>query len=374
MSILLYYILPFIIVLGVLIFFHELGHFLVAKFFGVRVLKFSLGFGPKLIGKKVGDTEYLISAFPLGGYVKMLGEYGEEDKEEDDAQPLTPEEEKKSFNNQHVFKRIAIVAAGPVFNLFLAFFILCGLYLITGKDVLAPKIGQVTKGTPAHRAGFLKGDTIVSIGDTPIDSWTGIKAFVKDKAGIPLEITINRNGRFIGISVTPEKAVVKNEFGEDIKSSLIGIVVSGDLTKLKLGPWQAAREGFKDTLRWIELTCMVVVKLFQGTIPFKTVGGPIMIGQMTGQVAQQGLVYLFPFTAIISVNLGILNLFPIPVLDGGVIIFLLIELLIGKPLSLKKRELAQKVGVALLVLLMLAVTYNDIFRVITTGKLFGSGP
>ena len=374
MTILLYYILPFIIVLGVLIFFHELGHFLVAKFFGVKVLKFSLGFGPKLIGKKVGDTEYLISVFPLGGYVKMLGEYGEEDEEEDDAEPLTPEEEEKSFSNQHVFKRIAIVAAGPVFNLFLAFFILCGLYLIAGKDVVAPKIGQVTEGTPAHRAGFLKGDTIVSIGDNPIDSWTEIKALVKDKAGIPLEVTINRNGRFIGISVTPEKVVVKNEFGEDIKSSLIGIVVSGDLTNLKLAPWQAVSEGFKDTLRWIELTCMVVVKLFQGVIPLKTVGGPIMIGQMTGQVAQQGFTYLFPFTAIISVNLGILNLFPIPVLDGGVIIFLLIELLIGKPLSLKKREIAQKVGVALLILLMVVVTYNDLSRFELFGKLFGSGP
>ncbi|MDY6879798.1 MAG: RIP metalloprotease RseP [Desulfatiglans sp.] len=374
MSIVLNYIIPFIIILGLLIFFHELGHFLVAKFFGVKVLKFSLGFGPKLIGKQIGDTEYLISVFPLGGYVKMLGEYGEEDEEEDEPEPLTPEEEKRSFSNQPVFKRIAIVAAGPVFNLFLAFFILCGLYWISGKDVIAPKIGQVTPGTPADRAGFLKGDTIISIDGHPIESWSGIKAMVKDKAGTPLEITVKRDGRHITIQVTPEEVVVKNEFGEDIKSSLIGVVVSGDLAKLKLGPWESAREGFNDTLRWIELTCMVVVKLFQGTIPFKTVGGPIMIGQMTGQVAQQGLINLFPFTAIISVNLGILNLFPIPVLDGGVIIFLLIELMIGRPLSLRKRELAQKIGVALLVLLMIAVTYNDIFRLFTQGTLFGSGP
>jgi len=168
----------------------------------------------------------------------------------------------------------------------------------------------------------------------------------------------------VSLTVIPEQTTVKNEFGEDIKSSLIGIVAAGDLGKIELGPWQALKEGCKETYRWIELTFLVVGKLFQGVVSIKTLGGPILIGQMTGQIAQENIGYLIPFMAIISINLGILNLFPIPILDGGLIVFLLIELMIGKPLSIKKRELAQKVGLFLLILLMAVVFYNDVTRIL----------
>ena len=357
MSFFLYYILPFVLVLGVLIFFHELGHFLVAKYFGVKVLKFSLGFGPKLAGKKIGETEYLISAVPLGGYVKMLGETDDED-----AKPLSPQEQEKSFSNKHVLKRIAIVGAGPFFNLFLALVIFCTFFMVAGYQVMIPEIGQVRENSPAHKAGLLKGDVIVSLAEKDIRTWLDIKNVVQYSAGKPLEITVQRQGRFITLTVVPEASMDKNIFGEEIKSALIGIVASGKFEKIILGPLDSIKHGLDRTWEIIDLTFKVIVKLFQGVVSIKTVGGPIMIGQMTGQVAQENWTYLFPLMAVISINLGILNLLPIPILDGGFIIFLLIELILGKPLSIKKRELAQRVGLFLLITLMVVVMYNDIAR------------
>ncbi|MBW1852437.1 MAG: RIP metalloprotease RseP [Deltaproteobacteria bacterium] len=357
-----YYILPFVVVLGLMIFFHELGHFLVAKYFGVKVLKFALGFGPVLAGKTFGETEYSIRYFPLGGFVKMSGE--DISDVTDKAEDLPPEEIERSFSNQHPLKRVAIVAAGPIFNLVLALFMFCGIYLISGIDMIRPEIGQVTKDSPAQNAGFLKGDVITSIEGEKVERWRKIKELVKDKPGTPLEVIVKRDGQDVRLIVTPEEAIVKNEFGEDVKSSLIGIVAAGNLGKIELKPWQAIKEGFKETFKWIKLTLLVVGKLFQGVVSIKTLGGPILIGQMTGQLAQENISYLIPFMAIISINLGILNLFPIPILDGGLIVFLLIELVIGKPLSIKKRELAQKIGLFLLISLMAVVFYNDVTRIL----------
>jgi len=359
MHIFIYYIVPFVIVLGILIFFHELGHFLVAKYFGVKVLKFSLGFGPKMVGKKIGETEYLISLFPLGGYVKLLGEDGHETDE-----PLSPEEEMKSFSNKPVLKRIAIVAAGPLFNLCLALVIFCGFYLIAGTQVMIPEIGQVREGSPADEAGLLKGDVIVAIEGKPLETWAEIKGVVQDSAGKPLQFTVKRADTPLTFTVVPEISVVKNIFGEEVKSALIGIVAAGKFKEVILGPWDSIKEGLRKTWEIIELTCLTILKLLQRVVSIKTLGGPILIGQMTGQLAQENWIYLFPFMAVISINLGILNLLPIPILDGGFIIFLLIELVGRKPLNIKMRELAQKAGIFLLVILMAIVIYNDVARLI----------
>jgi regulator of sigma E protease len=323
----------------------------------VKVLKFSLGFGYKLVGKQIGETEYMISTVPLGGYVKMLGE-------NDDDEPIPPGEAERAFNNQHVIIRIAIVAAGPIFNLMLALFLFCSLYLFSGNHVMTSEIGQVRPGSPAEKAGLEKGDVILSVQGRAIESWSDIKEEVQDHAGKPLTITVQRVNEILSMIVRPEESVVKNIFGEDVKSALIGIVASGKFKKLELGPWQAVKEGFLKTWEIVELTCLTIVKLFQRVLPIKTLGGPILIGQMTGQLAQESFTYLLPFMAIISINLGILNLLPVPILDGGVIIFLLIELLSGKPISLRKRDLAQKVGLFLLIFLMVVVFYNDIARLL----------
>lgn len=357
MSTVLYYIIPFIVVLGVLIFFHEFGHFLIAKLCNVKVLKFSLGFGPKVIGKKMGETEYVISAFPLGGFVKMLGE-------ENDEQ-IIPEDSHRSFSKQPVLTRIAIAAAGPMFNFLLAFILFSGIFLISGYPIMIAEVGQVRPDSPADKSGILKGDIIEYIDGKKINKWGDIKKFIEKSLNKDLNMEIIRGDKRISTMVSPKEEIVKNIFGEEIKSALIGIVASGNIKELKLGPLRALKEGGKKTWELTALTVLTVVKLFQGVIPLKTLGGPIMIGQLTGEIAKQNLSYLLPFMAVISINLAILNLLPVPVLDGGLILLFLIEIVIRKPLSIKKREMAQKIGLFLLILLMAIVFYNDLVRIIT---------
>jgi regulator of sigma E protease len=357
MSTALYYIIPFIIVLGVLIFFHELGHFLLAKLFKVKALKFSLGFGPKIIGKTVGETEYVISSFPLGGYVKLLGESGDEE--------VAPEDISRAFSSQPVHHRIAIAAAGPIFNFLLAFLLFAGIYLVSGYPIIAPEIGQVRPESPAAEAGLQKGDIIESIEGTKIERWSQIKQLVEKKPDQGLTMVVLRDGRRFTTTVFPKEEVVKNIFGEEVKSALIGIVTSGKTEQIRLGFFGAVKEGAVKTWEITSLTVLVLVKLIQGVVPLKTLGGPIMIGHLAGDIARENFSYLVPFMAVISINLAILNLLPVPVLDGGMILFFLIEIVTGRPVSIKKREMAQKIGFFVLVLLMVLVFYNDLLRIIT---------
>jgi regulator of sigma E protease len=357
MSTVLYYIVPFIVVLGVLIFFHELGHFLLSKVFKVKVLKFSLGFGPKIIGKTVGETEYVISAFPLGGYVKLLGENGNEE--------IAPEDAPRAFSSQPVQHRIAIAAAGPVFNFFLAFLLFSGIYLISGYPTIVPEVGQVSPDSPADKAGIRKGDIIEYIEGTKIERWSQIRRFVEKNPEKGLNMVVIRGASRFSTTVFPKEEVVKNIFGEDVKSPLIGIVTSGNIEQIRLGLVRAIKEGAVKTWEITSLTFLVLVKLFQGVVPLKTVGGPIMIGQLAGEIARENFGYLIPFMAVISVNLAILNLLPVPVLDGGMILFFLIEIVTRKPISIRKREMAQKIGFFVLLMLMALVFYNDLLRIIT---------
>ncbi len=366
MSFFIYYFIPFVIVLGVLIFFHELGHFLVAKYFRVKVLKFSLGFGYKIVGRKIGETEYLISTVPLGGYVKLLGE--SPDEEED----IPPEEMHRAFNTQPVLKRIAIVVAGPLFNLILAFFLFSGLFYFSGEQLLAPEVGQVRENSPAYRAGIKKGDIILKANGKTVRSWDDIKRIVRNYTKGSISIIIKRENEILNFEVVPEPATVKNIFGEEIKTNLIGIIASGRTVSIEMGLIDSIVHAFLKTVNLIWLTCVTIVKLFQGVISIKTLGGPIMIGQMTGELAKQSYAYILPLLAVISINLGILNLIPVPVLDGGLIVFLLIELITGKPLSIKKREIAQKIGMILLGVLIVIVTFNDLSRIEFFRKIFQS--
>jgi regulator of sigma E protease len=353
-------LLSAIILLGIIIFIHELGHFLFAKIMGIRVLKFSLGFGPKLIGKKYGDTEYLISSIPLGGYVKMLGETpGEE---------LKDEEKQYAYNYQPVWKRFIVVFAGPVFNLLFAAIIFF-LVFLNGLPVLVPEIGEVMSGTPSEKAGLLKGDKIVEINGDAIHQWDEMTDIIHKNPGKTLNLMIRRDGSAFQVSITPEKKNVKNIFGEEKEVGLIGIKPSGSTFIKRENIATAFTDSIVRTWEISVLTVVSIAKLIQRVIPMDTIGGPILIVQMAGEQASKGFLNFFIFMAIINVNLGVLNLLPIPILDGGHLLFLGIEALRRKPLNEKIISISQKIGLAIILTLMVIVLYNDIMRLIT-GKQF----
>ena len=347
-------IFAFIIVLGILILFHELGHFLVARLFGVGVEKFSIGFGPKLFGKRIGNTDYHVSAIPLGGFVKMVGE--------DPSAGVEPADISISFTHKHVLKRILIVAAGPFFNLLLAIIIFFGMFQIYGTFILEPSVGEVKENSPASRGELKKGDRIVAINEIPIESWDDMAKSISESNGEELVLHIQRNESIIVANVKPELITTKNIFGEDIQRYVLGITSSGDGFSKELNFFQAFSESIIQTYNISKLTIVSIVKLIQGAISTKTLGGPLMIAQMAGQQAKEGISNLLFFIALLSINLAIINFLPIPVLDGGHLVFFFIEAATGRPLNVRFREIAQQVGIVILVTLMIYVFYNDITR------------
>lgn len=351
----------FILVLGLLIFVHELGHFLFAKLFGVRVLKFSLGFGPALFGKKIGDTEYVVSAIPLGGFVKMFGE-------NPDEQDVPKEERKVSFAHKSVWQRFGIVFAGPAFNFIFPVLMFFMLFLFTGtpEHVDGTRVGKVGADTPAAAAGLQENDVIIRINDNLTEKWQDILDNVQGSGGKELKIVVLREEETKTLQLQPKFETVKNLFGEDLEPRyIIGIGPKFDLRYVHKGPVGAFVDACQQTWGYVDLTFTSMVKIAQRVVPFSELGGPILIAQVAGQQLESGWVDLFYFIALLSVNLGILNLLPIPILDGGHLMFLTIEAIRRRPLGERAQIIAQQVGLALLGTLMIFVFYNDIVRIIT---------
>lgn len=347
-----YSILAAIIGLGVLIVFHEFGHFLIAKLCGVGVLTFSVGFGPKLLVKKKGETEYALSAFPLGGYVKMVGEDPDEEVSQADL--------RRSFGHKPLLQRIAIVAAGPGFNLLLAVLLLLVVFLFYGVPVVSTQIGSVEKTSPAELAGVQRGDRIVAVNGERVDSWERLSAAIKESQGKPLNLRLLRDSKELEVAVEPRQKEARNIFGERRDEWMIGI---GSQVIIEKGnPGLSIIKAFTQTYEYAKLTLVALFKMVTGEVSPRNLGGPILIAQMAGQQAQEGFASFLAFVAVLSINLGVLNLLPIPVLDGGHLLFFLVEAVIGRPVSLRYREVAQQVGIFLLLLLMVYAFYNDIAR------------
>jgi regulator of sigma E protease len=441
----------FVVVLGILVAFHELGHFLAARWIGVKVLKFSLGFGPKLFGRQMGETEYLISAVPLGGYVKLFGE--------EEAEIITPEDRRRSFSHQSLPRKMLVVAAGPGFNFILAYFIFTGwlatgaplpvptfkeltpdieailpgspaetagvqvgdrvirvnekdistknelfeaiatsngrqmtldvrrgeqvkTLLLTptqttvqdhGKDAVtyhlgiedaAPVITSIMAGSPAMAAGLREDDRILQINDKDIHTWSEMTGLVRDNPNKPLQVHVLRNGAPLSLTVTPsaEKATVN---GIETEVGKIGISGPGRAIMRSSNPAAALIQGIQATWGWTEVTAVGLFKMVTGEISSKNIGGPITIANISGEAGAQGGASVVFLIAILSINLGVLNLLPIPILDGGHLFFFLIEAILRKPLAERQREIAQQAGLVLLVGVMLFAFWNDIERLLS---------
>lgn len=353
-------ILATVVVLGVLIFVHELGHFLVAKAVKVRVEVFSLGFPPKLVSKQIGETDYRISVVPLGGYVKLLGENPHDE--------VPPELLPYSFLHRPLWQRTAIVLAGPAFNFFFAVISLFLVFAFSGLPYVPTEIGRVVADSPAQRAGLQAGDTIVVVDGTPVQRWEELARKIRGKGGQPLDLTVKRGDDRLQFQLTPEKKEGLNIFGQKVEAFQIGVASSENLATEDLGPIQALEEGVVYSLRIAALTLQSIYKLIAREISMDTLGGPIMIAQVAGKQAEMGVTHLIHFMAVLSVNLALLNLLPVPVLDGGHLFFFFLEAVRGKPLAVKHREMAQALGMVLILTLMILVFYHDIMRLFSPGQ------
>jgi regulator of sigma E protease len=348
-------ILAVVVVLGGLIFFHELGHFVVARGMGMGVSVFSLGFGTRLFGFTRGKTDYRVCAFPLGGYVQLVGESVDAELPEG----FGPEE---SFSRRPPWQRMLVVLAGPVFNFILAWFIFWGLAYSQGVQELLPVIGQVTNSSAAEEAGIVPGDQIIEIDGVQIAIWEDLVERIEANEGGPMLVTVQRDKTLFSVHVTPRLQEKRNLFGEVKTMPMLGIAPKGELLSRELGLFDAAVQGARQIWEVSGLMVMGIVKLIERVIPVSDMGGVILITEMIHKEAQNGMVNLLALTALISINLGILNLLPIPVLDGGHILFFFLETITGKPLSPQVQQVALKIGMMLLLMLMVLATFNDILR------------
>jgi regulator of sigma E protease len=361
------YVVPFLFVLTIVVFFHELGHFLIARWAGVKVLTFSLGFGPELAGfNDSHGTRWKISAVPLGGYVKFFGDESEASTPSADLlASMTEEERAGSFHHKSVARRAAIVAAGPIANFILAIVIFAGLFTFYGKPNMSARVDKIEAGSAAAAAGFQVGDTVTAIDNQPIENFSDMQRIVGIRAGEKLSFTIKRGDETVQLTGTPELKEVKDAFGNAHRLGVLGITRAsspGDVTTERVNPATAVWLGVKETWFVIDRTLAYIGGVFTGREAADQVGGPLRIAQISGQVATIGLAALIHLAAVLSISIGLLNLFPVPLLDGGHLLFYAFEAVRGRPLSDRAQEMGFRIGLGLVLMLMVFATYNDILH------------
>jgi regulator of sigma E protease len=361
------YIIPFLFVLTVVVFFHELGHFLVARWAGVKVLTFSLGFGPELFGfNDRQGTRWKVSAIPLGGYVKFFGDESEASTPSGETLAAMSEEERKhSFHHKKVGPRAAIVAAGPVANFLLAIAIFTALFTFYGKPSTTARVDTVQPGSAAAAAGFQGGDVVLAIDGNAIGSFSEMQRIVSIRAGEKLTFTVKRGDTSLQLQGTPELKEIKDNFGNVHRLGVLGITRAtnpGDVLTERVNPATALWLGVKETWFVIDRTLAYIGGIFAGREAADQVGGPLRIAQISGQVATIGIAALVHLAAVLSISIGLLNLFPVPLLDGGHLLFYLVEAVRGRPLSERAQEMGFRIGLGLVLMLMVFATYNDILH------------
>jgi regulator of sigma E protease len=365
------YLVPFLFVLSLVVFFHEFGHFLVARLCGVKILVFSIGFGPELVGfnDRYG-TRWKISAIPLGGYVKFFGD--DNAGSAPDAtrlEAMNAGERAQSFFFQPVPKRAAIVVAGPAANFLLAIVIFSAIFMLYGKQSMSARVDAVQPESAAAAAGFETGDVVMAINGKAIADFTEMQQIVSESAGDSLTITVDRKGTDLTLTATPALKEVKDNFGNVHRIGILGIsrsMAAEDLKFQPVSPSRAVLMGIQETWFVVDRTLTYIGGVVVGREAADQLGGPIRIAQISGQVATIGFVALIHLAAVLSVSIGLLNLFPIPLLDGGHLLFYLIEGMRGRPLSERAQEVGFRIGLAIVVMLMIFATFNDIVHLTTS--------
>ncbi|MFA6279180.1 MAG: RIP metalloprotease RseP [Bdellovibrionales bacterium] len=354
-------IIPFLIVLSVVVFVHEFGHFWVARRCGVKIETFSIGFGPEIFGwNDKRGTHWRVAWLPLGGYVKMFGDADPSSfGTSEGAAQMTDVDKKIAFFSQPVRKRFAIVAAGPASNYLFAVVVLAGLFLVNGQPYTATTVASVVEGSVAATAGLLPKDKVLSIDGSAMNSFEDIRRTVSLNAGTPMRIVFERDGKTMDVTATPEVLTTIDRLGMEHKQGRLGIVSTENAFR-KLGPIAAIRESGVEIWNITAGTLQGVGQMIIGVRGAEELGGPLRIAEMSGKVAKDGIFALFWFIVVISVNLGLINLFPIPLLDGGHLMFYGIEALRGRPLSDRVQEYGARLGAGLVLSLMLFATWNDL--------------
>lgn len=361
------YLLPFLFVLTIVVFFHELGHFLVARWCGVRVVAFSVGFGPELFGfYDRHGTRWKLAAIPLGGFVKFFGdENGASVPDPTRIAAMDDAERRVSFFHKPVGQRAAVVAAGPIANFILAIVIFAAVFGLYGRQIASPRIDSLQPDSPAAAAGFQVGDVILSIDGRPIESFADMQRIVGASAGKRLEFVVERGGAKQTLTATPALRDVKDGFGNSHRIGVLGITRSmtpADMKFERVGPLAAIGLGVQETWFVVDRTLTYLGGVVAGRESADQLGGPIRIAQVSGQVATAGFTALIHLAAVLSVSIGLLNLFPIPLLDGGHLLFYAIEAARGRPLSERAQEVGFRIGLAIVLMLMIFATFNDILH------------
>jgi regulator of sigma E protease len=361
------YAIPFLFVLTIVVFFHELGHFLVARWAGVKVLTFSLGFGPELVGfNDRHGTRWRISAIPLGGYVKFFGDDTEASTPSAEMLAnMTDEERAGSFHHKKVGPRAAIVAAGPIANFLLAIVIFTCLFTFFGKPSTSARVDKIEANSAAAAAGFQVGDVVTAIDGDKIESFSDMQRIVGTQAGTQLKFTVKRGDSTVQLLGTPQLREVKDPFGNAHKLGVLGITrqtAAGDVVTERVDPGTAVWLAVKETWFVVDRTMAYIGGVFTGREAADQVGGPLRIAQISGQVATIGMAALIHLAAVLSISIGLLNLFPVPLLDGGHLLFYAVEAVRGRPLSERAQEMGFRIGLGLVLMLMVFATYNDILH------------